>query len=131
MTSLRYFNLAVAALTLLTTANTTEANALDPLAPRDSWGLLHQTPSLLPVDFAPRESCRFFYYSHSGRTLSGDQAYIGAVQTTLQRTGYYCGPINGYFTPELSEAIARMQKNHSLRVTGTLTVSVRRALFLP
>ncbi len=121
---------ATAALTFAI-ANTSAASALDPLAPRDSWGLLHQTPILRAVNFAPRESWRYFYYSHSGRTLSGDAAYIGAVQTALQRNGYYCGPINGFFTPAVSEAIARMQKNHSLRVTGTLTLSVRRALFLP
>jgi hypothetical protein len=35
------------------------------------------------------------------------------------------------FTPQVSEAIARLQKNHSMRVTGTLTTPVRRALHLP
>jgi len=49
----------------------------------------------------------------------------------LRRLGYYCGPIDGVFTAEVSDAIARMQKNHSMTVTGTLTVPVRRALFLP
>ena len=32
---------------------------------------------------------------------------------------------------EVSEAIARLQKNYSQRVTGTLTVPVRRVLHLP
>jgi peptidoglycan hydrolase-like protein with peptidoglycan-binding domain len=49
----------------------------------------------------------------------------------LHRLGYYCGPVNGVFTPEVSEAIARLQKNNSMRVTGTLTVPVRRALHMP
>jgi peptidoglycan hydrolase-like protein with peptidoglycan-binding domain len=49
----------------------------------------------------------------------------------LRRLGYYCGPINGVFTPEVSDGIARLQKNSSMRVTGTLTDPVRRALHMP
>ncbi len=103
----------------------------DPLSQRDSWGSLHQSPVLNPNDFAPRESWRLFYYSKSRHALAADPAYMGALQVALQRNGYYCGPINGFFSPEVSNAIARLQKNHSMRVTGTLTVPVRRALYLP
>jgi peptidoglycan hydrolase-like protein with peptidoglycan-binding domain len=53
------------------------------------------------------------------------------MQTALRRLGYYRGPVNGVFTPEVSDAIARLQKNSSMRVTGTLTVPVRRALHMP
>jgi peptidoglycan hydrolase-like protein with peptidoglycan-binding domain len=53
------------------------------------------------------------------------------LQTALRRRGYYCGPIDGVFTAEVSAAISHMQKNYSMTVTGTLTVPVRRALFLP
>ena len=60
-----------------------------------------------------------------------DPAYVGALETALRRLGYYCGPVDGVFTVEVSEAIARLQKNYSQRVTGTLTVPVRRALYLP
>ena len=35
------------------------------------------------------------------------------------------------FPPEVSAAIARMQKNYSQQVTGTLTVGVRQSLHLP
>ena len=103
----------------------------DPLAQRDSWGLLHQSPAFNFTDLAHRESFRLFYYSKSGAVLTGDIAYVGALQTALQRTGYYCGAIDGYFSPVVSNAIARLQKNHSMRVTGTLTVPVRRVLYLP
>lgn len=102
----------------------------DPLAARDNLGLLHQSPRVVPTDFAPR-SCRFSYYLVSGSVLVSDPAYVGALQSALIRYGYYCGPIDGRFSPEVSDAIARLQKNHSFRVTGTLTVPVRRALFLP
>ena len=58
-------------------------------------------------------------------------AYIGSMQTALRRLGYYCGPVDGVFTPEVADAIARLQKNYSMRVTGTLTDPVRRALHMP
>jgi peptidoglycan hydrolase-like protein with peptidoglycan-binding domain len=65
------------------------------------------------------------------RDLIAQPAYVGALQRDLQRLGYYCGPIDGVFSDEVAIAIARLQKNYSMRVTGTLTIPVRRALFLP
>jgi peptidoglycan hydrolase-like protein with peptidoglycan-binding domain len=53
------------------------------------------------------------------------------MQTALRRLGYYCGPIDGIFSAEVADAIARLQKNYSMRVTGTLTDPVRRALHMP
>jgi hypothetical protein len=106
-------------------------HSTDPLAIRDDYGLLHQNPSVNATDFAPRYTWRPLYYLESGRELAGKPAYVGALQRALHRRGYYCGPIDGVFTAELSDAIARMQKNYSMTVTGTLTVPVRRALFLP
>ena len=106
-------------------------NADDPLAARDEHGRLHQGPLLNQTDFEPRYCRRDHYYYISGTTLSHDPAYVGALQRDLKRLGYYCGPINGIFSPELSDAIARMQKHYSMTVTGSLTVYVRRALNLP
>jgi len=103
----------------------------DPLLPRDGWGVLHTTPELNDTDLERRESWRLFYYSKSRTVLEKDRAYMGAVQTALQRTGYYCGPIDGLFSDDVSDAIARMQKAYGFRINGALTVSVRRALFLP
>jgi hypothetical protein len=105
---------------------------VDTLAPRDDWGLLHQSrTTLYETDFAPRHGCRAFYYFESGRDLITQPAYVGALQRDLARLGYYCGPIDGVFSDEVSDAIARLQKNYSQRVTGTLTVPVRRVLYLP
>ena len=106
-------------------------HATDSLAPRDDWGLLHQSRTLDETDFAPRYHCRSLYYLESGRDLTAQPAYVGALQRDLRRLGYYCGPIDGNFSPDVSEAIARLQKNYSMRVTGTLTIPVRRALYLP
>jgi peptidoglycan hydrolase-like protein with peptidoglycan-binding domain len=56
---------------------------------------------------------------------------VASMQTALRRLGYYCGPIDGVFSPQVADAISRLQKNYSMPVTGTLTDSVRWALHLP
>jgi hypothetical protein len=103
----------------------------DPLAQRDEHGLLHQGKNVNATDFAPRYKWRWVYYFKANEQLVLQPAYVGSMQTALRRLGYYCGPINGVFTPEVSDAIARLQKNSSMRVTGTLTDPVRRALHMP
>jgi hypothetical protein len=103
----------------------------DPLAPRDQWGVLHQTPTLSATDFLPRHGHRIYYNFKSGRELLTDPAYVSALQVILRDRGYYCGPIDGINSEEVTDAIARVQKNYAQRVTGRLTVPVRRALRLP
>jgi len=103
----------------------------DPLAQRDEYGLLHQGRHVNATDFAPRYHYRFFYYFKAPEQLIVQPGYVGSMQTALRRLGYYCGPVDGVFTPEVADAIARLQKNYSMRVTGTLTDPVRRALHLP
>ena len=105
--------------------------SVDPLAQRSEWGLRHQTPHVNATDFAPRYHWRLQYYFKGGNQLVLDPAYVGSLQTALRRLGYYCGPVDGVFTPEVSYAIARLQKSYSMRVTGTLTPPVRRALHMP
>jgi hypothetical protein len=104
----------------------------DTLAPRDEWGLLHQSrTTVYDFEFAKRYTWRPLYYLQGGRELVAQPAYVGALQRDLARLGYYCGPIDGVYTVEVAEAIAALQKNYSQRVTGTLTVAVRRVLNLP
>ncbi|MEO8044818.1 MAG: peptidoglycan-binding domain-containing protein [Spartobacteria bacterium] len=103
----------------------------DPLAQSDEFGRLHQSPHLNRTDFAPRYPSRYAYYFMPGDMLAADTAYVGALQTALYRNGYYCGPIDGVFSADVSVAIAKMQKNYSQHVTGSLTLGVRRALHLP
>ena len=105
--------------------------SVDPLAQRDEWGLLHQGRAVNATDFAPRYHWRWEYYFKAPEQLVLDPAYVGSMQAALRRLGYYCGPIDGVFTPIVGNAIARLQKNYSMRVTGTLTDPVRRALRLP
>jgi hypothetical protein len=106
-------------------------HSTDPMAPRDEWGVLHQSPVLYPTDYSYRHSYRIFYYFKSGRELLTDPAYVAGLQVSLRNHGYYCGPIDGINSEEISDAIARLQKNYAQRVTGRLTVPVRRALRLP
>jgi len=103
----------------------------DVLAPRDEYGLLHQSKTIHPPDNEPRYCWRPLYYLEGARDLERKPAYVGALQRELKRLGYYCGPIDGFFTDELAGSIAHMQKNYSMRVTGTITIPVRRALHLP
>ena len=106
-------------------------HSTDPLAPRDDLGTLHQMPTLNPVDFSPRHNSRIYYYFKSGPELLRDPAYVGALEVVLRNRGYYCGPIDGIMSEAINDAIARVQKNYAQRVTGVLTVPVRRALNLP
>jgi Putative peptidoglycan binding domain len=103
----------------------------DSLAPRDWHGLLHQMPTVRATDFDRRYTRRWIYYFKGNEELLAQPAYVGALQRDLKRLGYYCGPIDGIFSDEVGAAIARLEKNYSLRVTGTLTNPVRRALHLP
>jgi len=118
------------------TANARDLDAdffreIDSLAQRDEWGLLHQGRVVNDTDLAPRYRWRWCYYFKAPEQLITQPSYVGAIQATLRRLGYYCGPIDGQFTPDVSEAIARLEKNYSMRVTGTLTDPLRRVLHLP
>ena len=106
-------------------------HSTNPLAPRDEWGVHHQMPNVDATDYFPRSGSRWYYYFKSRHELLRDPAYVASLQTVLRNRGYYCGPIDGVMSDLVSEAIARVQRNYVQRVTGTLTVPVRRALNLP
>ena len=103
----------------------------DTLAQRDEYGLLHSSTVIYPTDLEPRYHWRPLYYLEGEHDVARMPAYVGAVQVALKRLGYYCGPVDGVFTDEVSTAIAHLQKNDSQRVTGTITRAVRRELHLP
>jgi hypothetical protein len=103
----------------------------NPLAPRDEWGRLHQMPNVDPTDYFHRSGSRLYYYFKSRHELLRDPAYVASLQVVLRNRGYYCGPIDGIMSDRVSDAIAGVQKNYVQRVTGTLTVPVRRALNMP
>ena len=51
--------------------------SIDPLAQRDEWGTVHQTPHVNSTDFAPRYSWRWRYYFKGRDQLVLDPAYVG------------------------------------------------------
>ncbi|MEP6698703.1 MAG: peptidoglycan-binding domain-containing protein [Verrucomicrobiota bacterium] len=106
-------------------------HSTDALAARDEYGLLHQSAEVNSTDFEPRYHWRPVYYLEGRNNLIASPAYVGALQTALRRVGYYCGETDGIYTDEVGDAIARLQKNFSMRVNGRLTIPVRRALHLP
>lgn len=103
----------------------------DPLCDRSEWGVRHQTGIVYPTDFYPRYESRWNYYVKSRHQLLADPAYVAALQNVMRKRGYYCGQIDGVMSQAVSDAIARVQKNHTQRVTGELTIAVRRVLNLP
>ena len=70
-------------------------------------------------------------FRRGNEQLMTHPAYVGALQSDFAGYGHYCGPIDGVFSDQVGAAIARLQKNYSMRVTGTLTIRLRRALHLP
>jgi hypothetical protein len=106
-------------------------HSINPLAPRDEWGRLHQMKDVDETDYFPRWGSRLYYYFKSGPELLRDPAYVAALQTVMHKRGYYCGPIDGVMSDLVSDGIARVQRNYLQNVTGHLTVPVRRALNLP
>jgi hypothetical protein len=106
-------------------------HSINPLAPRDDWGRLHQMPNVDETDYFPKSGSRLYYYFKSRHELLRDPAYVAALQTVMRNRGYYCGPIDGVMSDLVTDGIARVQKNYLQNVTGHLTVPVRRALNLP
>src|SRR5947199_9905339 len=82
----------------------------DPLAQRDEWRLLHQGRTVNSTDFAPRDRWRLAYYFKAPAQLILQPGSVGALQTALRRLAYYCGPIDGVFSPAVGNAIARPEK---------------------
>src|SRR3984893_17253903 len=74
-------------------------HSTDALAPRDDLGLLHQSRTVYETDFAPRYWWRPLYWLEGERDLSGQPAYVGALQRDLRRLGYYFWAIGGRFFP--------------------------------
>ena len=91
-------------------------DSVDPLAPSDGHGVLHQMPTVRAADFDRRYKWRWVYYFKANEQLMVQPAYVGALQRDLKRLGYYCGPIDGVFSDEVSDAIA----TYSLDPAGSL-----------
>ena len=61
-----------------------------------------------------------YYYNEPGYT-SGNGSIVIQVQTRLARAGYYRGPIDGIMGPGTSYAIRAYERDHGLRMDGTIS----------
>ena len=79
--------------------------------------MYYATRALVPRSYYNRSG-------YSGNSVSAD------VQRALAKRGYYGGYIDGQIGPQSSRAIARYQRNHGLRVTGSINQGLLRFLGL-
>ena len=86
-------------------------------------GYYYNAPGV--VYYRTRESVPSRYYVREPYRRSSIEF---AVQRALARRGYYYGPIDGDLGPGSRRAIARYQRDHGLRVTGTVTSGLLRSL---
>ena len=77
--------------------------------------------------YATREAAPRGYYGNDGYRSNSEDA---AVQRALARRGYYHGSIDGQLGPQSRRAIARYQRDHGLRETGTITSGLLQSLGL-
>jgi hypothetical protein len=61
------------------------------------------------------------YYSSPSYGAYGNGSVVITVQSRLARAGYYHGVIDGIMGPETSFAISAYERNHGLRVDGTIS----------
>ena len=61
-----------------------------------------------------------YYYNEPGSTY-GNGSIVIQVQTRLARAGYYRGPIDGIMGPGTSYAIRAYERDHGLRMDGTIS----------
>ena len=73
--------------------------SIDSLAERDEYGLLHQGKDPIQPTGTRAIIAGLFITSKASEQLIAEPAYVGALQRDLHRLGYYCGPIDGVFTP--------------------------------
>ena len=64
--------------------------------------------------------------AHAG--TSYNKATVKKVQTKLNRKGYDCGTPDGIRGSKTSDAIREYQKDHDLKVTGTVNASLLKSL---
>lgn len=55
-----------------------------------------------------------------GAAAAAQSAQTVAVQTTLKLAGYWHGPLDGNWTPELTAALKKFQTDHGLEPTGAV-----------
>jgi peptidoglycan hydrolase-like protein with peptidoglycan-binding domain len=66
--------------------------------------------------------------SKGGAVASNALAQTAAVQSTLKLAGYWTGPVDGRWTPELTDALKKFQTDLGVPATGVVDVATLGAL---
>jgi Putative peptidoglycan binding domain. len=101
------------------------------LAQRDEWGARSSGPPCDCHRLRATLQVAMVLLLHGQRAVNFATGLRGFDADSVAPAGLLLRAVDGVFTPQVAEAIARLQKNYSMRVTGTLTDSVRRALHMP
>jgi peptidoglycan hydrolase-like protein with peptidoglycan-binding domain len=91
-----------------------------------------QTASGLPVtgyvDRATAAALNSAIASKGGAAATHALAQTAAVQSTLKLAGYWTGPVDGRWTPELTDALKKFQTDLGVAASGAVDVATLRAL---
>jgi peptidoglycan hydrolase-like protein with peptidoglycan-binding domain len=91
-----------------------------------------QTASGLPVtgyvDRATAAALNSAMASKGGAAATHALAQTAAVQSTLKLAGYWTGPVDGRWTPELTDALKKFQTDLGVAASGAVDVATLSAL---
>jgi murein L,D-transpeptidase YcbB/YkuD len=88
----------------------------------------HGLPVTGTVDKATDAALRADLQAKGGAAAKDAVASTAAVQQTLKLAGYWTGPVDGQWTPELTEALKSFQTALGVKPTGTVDAATIAAL---
>ena len=95
----------------------------------------HNLPETGTVDKATAAALQADLLAKGGAAADEATASTAAVQQTLRLAGYWTGPVDGNWTPELTDALKACQTALGVKPTGTVdaatVAAVERALAKP
>jgi peptidoglycan hydrolase-like protein with peptidoglycan-binding domain len=80
------------------------------------------------VDRATATALSNAVLSKGGAAAGAALAHTAAVQSTLKLAGYWTGPIDGHWTPELTDALKKLQTDIGVPPTGEVDAATLAAL---
>ena len=88
----------------------------------------HGLPSTGTVDKATADALQDDLAAKGGATAQQEVATTAAVQQTLKLAGFWDGPVDGVWTPALTEALKDFQTELGVEPTGTVDAATLTAL---
>jgi murein L,D-transpeptidase YcbB/YkuD len=88
----------------------------------------HGLPNTGTVDKATADALQADLAAKGGATAQQEVASTAAVQQTLKLAGFWDGPVDGEWTPALTEALSKFQTELGVKPTGTVDAATLAAL---